>query len=158
MIFSIFQEVVQKHEKVQILNFGRLPVGQFSLDFKQISDLGYFYLYLKHILWATKSKNFALCPKKGSFYDFELKLVICHTWFDIITGFHFTLQHFQFPFQNFKSFNLKARLDLATDPGCQKVDQDPWTNKTDPQSLNVWSVHNRLPTSPLHLILNQNVL
>ena len=42
-------------QKTQILNFGRLPVGQFSLDFNKISDLGYFYLYLQHILGATKS-------------------------------------------------------------------------------------------------------
>ena len=36
-------------KKVQILNFGRLPVGQFSLDLKKKSDLGYFYLFLQHI-------------------------------------------------------------------------------------------------------------
>ena len=55
MIFAIFQEVVQKHEKAQLLNFGRLPVCQFSLDFKKNSDLRYFYLYLQLILGATKS-------------------------------------------------------------------------------------------------------
>ena len=42
MIFAIFQEVVQKHEKVQLLNFGRLPAGQFSLDFKTIFGFGLF--------------------------------------------------------------------------------------------------------------------
>ena len=41
MIFAIFQEVVQKHEKVPSVNFGRLPVGQFSLDLK------------KFRIWAT---------------------------------------------------------------------------------------------------------
>ena len=55
MIFAIFQEVVQKHEKSQLLNFGRLPPGQFSLDFKKISDFGYLNLYLQHILGASKS-------------------------------------------------------------------------------------------------------
>ena len=125
-------------------------------NYQVISNISPRFLTFREVI--SKLCALFFLAKKGSFYDFELKLVICHTWFDIITGFHFTLQHFQFPFQNFKSFNLKARLDLATDPGCQKVDQDPWTNKTDPQSLNVWSVHNRLPTSPLHLILNQNVL
>ena len=55
-MLAIFQdEVVQKYEQKQLLNFGRLPVGQFSLDFNKISDLGYFYLYLQHILGATKS-------------------------------------------------------------------------------------------------------
>ena len=44
MIFAIFQEVVQKHEK-----------SQFSLDFKKISDLSYLNLYLQHILGASKS-------------------------------------------------------------------------------------------------------
>ena len=39
----------------KLLNFGRLPTRQFSLDFKKISDLGYFYLYLQHILGALKS-------------------------------------------------------------------------------------------------------
>ena len=36
MIFKIFPEVVQKHEKVKLLIFGRLTVCQFSLDFKEI--------------------------------------------------------------------------------------------------------------------------
>ena len=55
MIFAIFQEVVQKHEKSPNFELGRLPIGQFSLDFKNKSDLGYFYLYLQNILGATKS-------------------------------------------------------------------------------------------------------
>ena len=55
MIFAIFPEVVQKHKKVQLMNFGRLPARQFSLDFKKKSDLDYFYLYLQHILGASKS-------------------------------------------------------------------------------------------------------
>ena len=42
-------------KKAQFSNFGRLPVCQFSSDFKKISDLGYFYLYLQHILGRTKS-------------------------------------------------------------------------------------------------------
>ena len=42
-------------KKVQFLNFGRLPPGQFSLDFKKNLDLGYFYLFLQHILGASKS-------------------------------------------------------------------------------------------------------
>ena len=42
-------------KKVQLLNFGRLPPRQFSLDFKKISDFGYFYLYLQHILGSSKS-------------------------------------------------------------------------------------------------------
>ena len=41
-------------KKVQILKFGRLPVGQFSLDFKKKLDLGYFYLYVQYILGATR--------------------------------------------------------------------------------------------------------
>ena len=55
MIFAIFQEVVKNTKKIQLLNFGRLPPGQFLLDFKKKSDLGYYYLYLQHILGATKS-------------------------------------------------------------------------------------------------------
>ena len=42
-------------KKVKFLNFGRLPPGQFSLDFKKNSDLGYLNLYLQHILGASKS-------------------------------------------------------------------------------------------------------
>ena len=41
--------------KVQLLNFGWLPVCQFSLDFSTKSDLGYFYLYLQLFLGSTKS-------------------------------------------------------------------------------------------------------
>ena len=57
MIFAIFQELVQKHEKspTSELSFGRLPPSQFSLDFKKISNLGYLNLYLRHILGASKS-------------------------------------------------------------------------------------------------------
>ena len=42
-------------KKVQLLNFGRLSPRQFSLDLKKKSDLGYFYLYLQHILGVSKS-------------------------------------------------------------------------------------------------------
>ena len=55
MIFAIFQEVVQNTKKVQLLNFGSLPPGQFPFDFNKISDLGYLNLYLQHILGASKS-------------------------------------------------------------------------------------------------------
>ena len=37
---QFFQEVVEKHKKIKLLNFGRLPVCQFSLD-------------LKNQIWAT---------------------------------------------------------------------------------------------------------
>ena len=56
MIFAIFQEFGPKtRKKSELLNFGRLPPSQFSLDFKKMSDLGYLNLYLQHILGASKS-------------------------------------------------------------------------------------------------------
>ena len=55
MIFAIFQEVVQKHEKVKLLNFGRLPVGQFSLPFKKNFGFGLLLPISTTYLGATKS-------------------------------------------------------------------------------------------------------
>ena len=43
MIFAIFQELVQKHEKS--------PISEKN------SDLGYLNLYLQHILGASKSRK-----------------------------------------------------------------------------------------------------
>ena len=49
MIFAIFQEVVQKHEKVQIVNFGRLPVVSVFIDLKKFRILAYLSIYIYNI-------------------------------------------------------------------------------------------------------------
>ena len=54
MIFTIFQEVVQKHQKSP--NFELWEASRWSvfIGFQKKSDLGYFYRYLQYILGATK--------------------------------------------------------------------------------------------------------
>ena len=54
-VIAVFTKV-SRNKAIEIFNFGRLPVCQFSLD-KKNSDLGYFYLYLQHILGKPQKKS-----------------------------------------------------------------------------------------------------
>ena len=83
--FSIFQETSQEHKKAQILNFGRLAVCQFSFDFNKISDLGYFYLYLQHILrvqclYALLRKTNKIRQMNEDDYTVSTCVYMCTLW------------------------------------------------------------------------------